>query len=77
MCFISEVSWLVENFNIYSDTINVINVKLCVMVLLIEHFMFLPLSVTLTLFKGHSNVELSNQKFCSYPIKQKLCMIIK
>ena len=34
----SQVSWLVETFNnrIFSDTINVIKVKLCMMVLFIE-----------------------------------------
>ena len=38
MFFVSQVSWLVENFHIRicSDTVNVINVKLCMMVLLIE-----------------------------------------
>ena len=38
MLFVGQVSGLVENFNIviYLDTINVINVKLCVMVLPIE-----------------------------------------
>ena len=49
----------VENFNvgIYSDTIKVINVNLCMMVLLIELYLFIPLSVTLTIFQGHSNVK--------------------
>ena len=34
MIFVSQVSWLVENFyvGIFLDTINVINVKLCRMV---------------------------------------------
>ena len=37
-----------KNFNIaiFSDTINVINVKLCMMVLLIVPYLFIPLSVT-------------------------------
>ena len=53
------MSGLVENLNIgiYSDTINVINVKLCMMVLLIEFYLFIPLSMTLTILEGHSNVE--------------------
>ena len=53
------MSGLVESFNIgiYSDTINVKNVKLCMMVLLVELYLFIPLSVTLTIFQGHSNVE--------------------
>ena len=61
MSFVGQVSELDENFDIgiYSDTIYVINVKLCMMVLLIELYPFIPLSVTLTTFKGHSNVEQS------------------
>ena len=57
--FIGQESGLVENLNIEidSDTINVINVKLCMTVLLIELFLFIPLSVTLTILQGHSNVE--------------------
>ena len=41
--FVSQVFGLVENFNIgiYSDTINVTNVKLCLMVLLIELYLFI------------------------------------
>ena len=48
-----------ENIGIYSETINVINVKLCMVVLLIELCLFIPLSVTLTIyiFQGHSSVE--------------------
>ena len=59
MFFISQLSWLVENFNIgvYSDTIDVINVKLCIMVLLIELYLFIPFSVDSTIFQGHSNVR--------------------
>ena len=39
--FIGQVSGLVENFNtgIYSDTINVINVKLWMVILLIEFYL--------------------------------------
>ena len=53
------MSGLVENFNIriYTDTVNVINVKLCIMVLLVEFYLFIPLLVTVTIFKGHSNVK--------------------
>ena len=63
MLYASQVSWLVENFNIriysdtinmtkvYSDTINMTNVKIkiCMMVLLIELYLFVPLSVALTI----------------------------
>ena len=52
MFLVGQVSWLVKNFHIgiYSDTVNVINVKLCVMALLTELNLFIPLSVTLTIF---------------------------
>ena len=50
MFWLGQVPGLVKNFNtgIFSDTINVIKVKLCVMllVLLIELYLFIPLSVT-------------------------------
>ena len=41
-----------KNFNVtvFSDTINMINVKLCMMILLIELYPFIPLSVTLVVF---------------------------
>ena len=59
MFFVGRVSGLVENFNngIFSDTLNVINVKLCTMVLFIEFYLFILLPVTLIVFQGHSNVE--------------------
>ena len=59
MFLVSQVSGHVENFKIgiYSDTINAVNVELCTMVLLNEFYLFIPFSVTLTLFQGHSNVE--------------------
>ena len=48
-----------NNFNvaIFSDTINTINVKLCMMVVLTELYPFIPLSVVLIVFQGHSNVS--------------------
>ena len=39
------------------DTMEVINLKLCMMVLLMELYLFIPLSVTLTTFQGHRSVE--------------------
>ena len=59
MFLVGQVSGLVENFNIsiVSGTVNVITVKLCMMVLLIDLYLFIPFSVTLTIFKGHSTVE--------------------
>ena len=59
MFWVDQVSVLVKNFNIgiFSDTINVINVKLCMMVLHTELYLFITLSVTLTLFQGHKDVK--------------------
>ena len=55
------IIWCGKNFDVvvcfFSDTLNVIDVKLCMMVLLIEHYLFLPLSVTLTIFQGHRSVK--------------------
>ena len=48
---VSQVSGLVENFNVG------INVKLCIVLLLIELYLFIPLSVTFALLQGHSNIE--------------------
>ena len=44
-------------FAIFSDTVNMINVKLCMMVVLIDLYSFIPLSGTLSLFLGHSSVK--------------------
>ena len=71
MFFVGQVSGLDGNFNtgIYSDTIKVINVRLCMMVLLIEFYLFIRFSVTLTIFQGHSDAEQFQPKIlCSYPI---------
>ena len=42
---------------IFSDTISMVNVKLCTMMLLIELYPFIPLSVTFNVFEGHSSVK--------------------
>ena len=78
--FVGPVPRLFENVNIgiYSDTINVINVKLCTMVLLVKLYLFILLSVTLTIFQGHRSVKQFKLKIvCSYPIKLKLDRIVK
>ena len=54
-----------EHYSFFSDTINVINIKRCMMVLLIELFLFIPLSWTLTIFQGHSSVK---QLRCYLPV---------
>ena len=78
MFFVDQVSRLLESFNIvlYSDTTKMINVKLCVVVLLIECYLFIPLSVTLIIFQGHSDVEqFQLTTLFSYPIKLKLLVL--
>ena len=47
-----------KNFNIaiFSDAGNMVNVKLCMIVLLIELYLFIPLSVTLSVFH-HSSIK--------------------
>ena len=71
-----RVSVCGKNFNvvIFSNTVNMINVKLCMMVVLIELYSFLRLSMTLIVFQSHSSVEQFQLKIlCSYPINLKLC----
>ena len=74
-----QVSSRGKNFNnaIFSDTIYVINVKLCMMVLFIKLYLCIPLSVTFTIFQGHSSVNQFPLKFlCSYLIKLKFDRIV-
>ena len=56
---LGQVAGLVRNFNIgiFFDTINIINVKLGMVVQQIELYQFITLSVTLTLFQGHSSIK--------------------
>ena len=80
MFLVCQVSGLVENFNtgIFSDTINVINVKLCMMVVLNKLYPFIRFSVTLIVFQNHSSVKQYSLKIvCSYLIKVKLCRVVK
>ena len=64
MFLVGQVSGLIIiNFRIwiFSDTLNVINVKLFMMApLSIEFYLFIPLSLTWTIFQGHSNVNNNN-----------------
>ena len=62
---ITQMFWLVKCLSlsktlttwIFSDNMNVINVKLCMMILLIELYLFILLAVTLTISQGQSNVQ--------------------
>ena len=51
--------WCGKNFNIviFSNSVKVINVKFCLVVLLIELYLFIPLSVILTILQGHLSVK--------------------
>ena len=42
-----------HNVGIFLDTLNVMNVKLCMMVILFEHYPFIPFSNALTVLQGH------------------------
>ena len=55
------------NFAIFLDTINIINDKLCMMVVLIELYPLIPLSVTLIVYQGHRRITVltENSKFLS------------
>ena len=57
MFLFGQVSRHVENYNIarFLDTMIVIDVILYMMVLLIELYLFISLSVTLTIFQDHRN----------------------
>ena len=60
---VSQMSGLVKNFNIgiFLDTINVINAKLCMMVLHIELYLFITLSVILTFITFIKITAVSNR----------------
>ena len=53
------IVWYGKNFDIavFSDTMNVRNVKLCMILLLVELYLFIPLLETLAIFQGHSSVK--------------------
>ena len=57
-----------KNFNvaIFSDTTNVINVKLCMMILLTELYPLIPLQMTLSIFQGHSSVKQFLTEICIF-----------
>ena len=48
-----------KHFNtaIVSDTINMINAKFCMVVVLMELYQFIPLSLTSIVFQGYSSVK--------------------
>ena len=63
------------NAGVFSDSVNVIAVKLCMIVLLIERYLFISLSVTLTIFQVHRSDGFDI--LCSCPIKFKSYRIVK
>ena len=59
------VSSMVKNLNaaIFTDAIDLKTVKLCIIVLHTELYLFILLPVTLTILQGHSSVKSFNSKF--------------
>ena len=54
-----------------------INLKLCMMVVLIELYLFISLSVTLIVLQGQSNLKQFYLKiFCSYPIEGNFVQLL-
>ena len=80
-CFRSDMCLgLSKNFNIeiFSNSIDVINVNLCMIVHLIDLYLFIQLKVTLTIFQGHASVKQCYLKaLVYYPIKLKPCVIVR
>ena len=56
MVLVGKVSGLAENVNIWIVS-GAMNVKLCMMVLLNELYLVIPLSVTLIRSEGYNNTE--------------------
>ena len=55
---VGQMSECVKNFDsVFSNTINIINLRLCMMVLTVELYMFISLSVTMTIFQAHRSVS--------------------
>ena len=82
--FICQVSRLCQKLYIgsFSDTMNVINVKLCIVLLHIEFYLFIILSMTLTEFQDHSSANSFKGKCYVLiqlinPLIVKLCRTIK
>ena len=62
---LAKCLYVLTNFNIaiFLDTLNVINVKLCLMVELIELYPFIPFLVTLIVSQGHRALNSFEWKF--------------
>ena len=65
MFLIGEVSGLVENFNIgiFSGTLNVINVNLCMVALFMELYLFILLLVTDHISRAQQYQTISSKNF--------------
>ena len=65
------------NDAIFLDTINMINIKLCITVVLIELYQYIRCSVTLIVFQGHCSVKRFYLKIsCSDSARLKLRAIV-
>ena len=51
------------SIGIFSDTISAINIKRGMTVLLIALYLFIPISMTLAIFRGHSSVRVLTKNF--------------
>ena len=71
----SECLHVVKTFNIFLKC-SKYDVKLCMMVALVELCPIMPLSVTLIVFQGHSSVnQFQLRILCSHLAELKLCAI--
>ena len=52
-----QVSVYGKNFNVANFSDTMIDVKLCIMIVLIKLYPFVPLTVTVIGFQGHSSVK--------------------
>ena len=68
-----------KNFNvvIFLGTVDMTNVKLCMVVVLNERCPFIPLSVALIVFQGHGSVKHFELKIvCAYLSELKFCTVL-
>ena len=64
MFLVGELSGLFRTvtFGVFSNSTLVIKVKVCMIILLINLYLFMPISMTLTVFQGYSSVKHCNWK---------------
>ena len=65
------------NVAIFSDTVKIINVKHCLMALLVELYLFVPFNDLGHISMSQQYKRALTENLCSYPIKLKRCRIVK